>query len=1156
MTFFGYRQQNKHSFLQSRSFQHNYFNRKIGVFDGKPWFNNDRHEAFDLGKFKCFFNSNSVKFKTGQIGNKVWLDANGNGIFDQGEEGVEGVKVTLSGAGRDGIFGTSDDITKVRTTNHNGHYKFKNLAAGDYKVSFSDLPSDLKFTTPNVGDQEWKDSDVINPSTGMTDVITLKAGQSNNKIDAGLVQVTPSQSEPVSILEDGTYMLSNHEDGTSFGNGNPHGLILTGLFVDGMYQTGDISVFDFEHPDANMRMSINGDEIRIFGTAFGHLDVDDNFDYNDNDPGGLWQIDFSYNNADNVSGDDDISIDAQFAGLNTGSIKQLYGDQVEFDLSDEAGSNSFSFQVGDKTDNQGHRGFEGISGWGWLNHSNADEYVYHSDWLFTVDPEELINEGPSFSNIPQNGILSIMENAPNVIDISSTDDFDGEGRGLKYSIVGGPDQDLFNIDQDTGELSFKYAPNFENPLDHDSDNNYKLKVRATDLDGAFTDKGLSVMVNDDTTEIPPILEDGTYQLSNHPDGTDFGNGNPHGLILTGLFVDGMYQTGDISVFDFEHPDANMRMSVDGNEIRIFGTAFGNLDVDNNFDYDDTPGLWQIDFSYNNVETLTGDDDLSVNERFSGINTGSIKQLYGNQAEFDLSDEAGNNSFSFQVGDKTDNQGHRGFEGISGWGWLNHSNADQYVYHSDWLFTVDPEELINEGPSFTNLPQNGVLSIMEDSINVIDINATDDFDGEGRGLQYSIVGGQDQDLFNIDQDTGELSFKDAPDFQNPLDHDSDNKYNLKLQVTDLDGAFTDKDLSVMVENPNPVPNSGTIVGSSSITEGSNAHYQVKLDGVVHEDTFVTIKINNGTANLADEFRLDRVDYLSNPVTENVQLGEEGQLYTATLSDRNNAFYWWNEGYTGFSGDLDELPVGVNSLTDDFQVSGAEGNHLVVKIDAGSDTSNSFTIDALKEIQFGKYFSRITATEATENFSLTIDQIGDNDVNTGHKTIEIIDNYAVYSPIAFDLNRDGIQTLSIDEGVKFDMLNTGTAVNTGWLSGEDGFLAIDKDGDGLISSRDELFGGGVGDGFAKLETFDSNGDGLVNQNDAHFGELKLWQDSNENGITDQGELVSLDSTGITDLNTDYTNVFSTDAMGNIHGEHSNALLNGNTIDMVDVYFQVEL
>ncbi|NEP51693.1 MAG: hypothetical protein F6K65_24015 [Moorea sp. SIO3C2] len=531
----------------------------------------------------------------------------------------------------------------------------------------------------------------------MTDVITLEAGERNHKVDAGLVEVTPSESEPVSILEDGTYKLCNHEDGTSFGNGNAHGLILTGLFDKSQWKTGDISVFDFDHPDANMRISINGDEIRIFGTAFGHLDVDNNFGYDNT--GGLWEIDFTYNNVSNVSGDDDLAVDAQWAGINQGTIKQLYGDQLEFDLNDEAGNNSVSFQLGNKTDNQGHRGFEGISGWGWLKEPDQ-EYVYHSDWLFTVKPEELTNEGPEFVNIPQNGILSIMENAPNVIDISSTDDYDAEGRGLKYSIVGGPDQDLFNIDQETGELSFKDAPDFENPLDHDSDNNYDVKVRVTDLDGAFVDKDLSVMVKDDTIEIPSILEDGTYQLFNHPDGTDFGNGNPHGLILTGLFIDGMYQTGDISVFDFEHPDANMQMSINGDEIRIFGTAFGHLDVDNNFSYDDTPGLWQIDFTYNNADNVSGDDDISVDAQFAGSNTGTIKQLYGDQLEFNINDEAGHHSYSFQVGNTTSNEGYRDFDGISGWGWLKEPN-EEYVYHSDWLFTVDPEEIIT-GDEYDNL----------------------------------------------------------------------------------------------------------------------------------------------------------------------------------------------------------------------------------------------------------------------------------------------------------------------------------------------------------------------------------------------------------------------------------------------------------------------
>ena len=162
----------------------------------------------------------------------------------------------------------------------------------------------------------------------------------------------------------------------------------------------------------------------------------------------------------------------------------------------------------------------------------------------------------------------------------------------------------------------------------------------------------------------------------------------------------------------------------------------------------------------------------------------------------------------------------------------------------------------------------------------------------------------------------------------------------------------------------------------------------------------------------------------------------------------------------------------------------------------------------------------------------------------------------TPLVLDLNGDGVQTLSIDEGVEFDILNTGSKVQTGWVSGEDALLAIDRNSNDRIDDRSELFGGDIGDGFGKLGTFDSNDDGFVDETDAGFGELHVWQDGNENGITDAGELASLESAGVASLDTSYTDVFSTDAQGNIHGEHGSAILaDGATVDLVDVYFQVE-
>ena len=162
----------------------------------------------------------------------------------------------------------------------------------------------------------------------------------------------------------------------------------------------------------------------------------------------------------------------------------------------------------------------------------------------------------------------------------------------------------------------------------------------------------------------------------------------------------------------------------------------------------------------------------------------------------------------------------------------------------------------------------------------------------------------------------------------------------------------------------------------------------------------------------------------------------------------------------------------------------------------------------------------------------------------------------TPIALDLNGNGIQTLGVDEGVEFDILNTGIRVQTGWINGEDALLAVDNNNNGQIDNRSELFGGNAGEGFSKLASFDTNDDGFVDTNDDGFSKIEVWQDVNENGLTDEGELVSLESRGITSLDTAYTDVFGFDAEGNIHGEHGSATLaDGSTVDMVDIYFQTE-
>ena len=71
---------------------------------------------------------------TGAIGDRVWIDANGDGVQDPGEAGLAGVTVTLVSPGPDGIFGTGDDVTASTTTDAAGNYIFDGLSAGAYQV--------------------------------------------------------------------------------------------------------------------------------------------------------------------------------------------------------------------------------------------------------------------------------------------------------------------------------------------------------------------------------------------------------------------------------------------------------------------------------------------------------------------------------------------------------------------------------------------------------------------------------------------------------------------------------------------------------------------------------------------------------------------------------------------------------------------------------------------------------------------------------------------------------------------------------------------------------------------------------------------------------------------------------------------------------------
>ncbi|PWS38718.1 hypothetical protein DFH01_05515 [Falsiroseomonas bella] len=120
-------------------------------------------------------------YRLAGLGDYVWLDANGNGLQDDGATGLGGVTVLLLDA-----VGNPTGASTV--TAADGSYSFDGLVPGSYGVQFV-APAGYAFTAPDAG-SDSNDSDA-NPATGKTQNVTLLSGQFNGTLDAGLVRLTP-----------------------------------------------------------------------------------------------------------------------------------------------------------------------------------------------------------------------------------------------------------------------------------------------------------------------------------------------------------------------------------------------------------------------------------------------------------------------------------------------------------------------------------------------------------------------------------------------------------------------------------------------------------------------------------------------------------------------------------------------------------------------------------------------------------------------------------------------------------------------------------------------------------------------------------------------------------------------------------------------------
>ncbi len=124
-------------------------------------------------------------------GDRVWLDANNNGLQDAGEVGINGIRLDLYRDNGDNVRDVATDtFVKFTTTASGGLYRFANMGAGNY-YAVAQVPTTYGISPVNQGTNDAIDSDgeatqIGGGRTGLMPITNLIVGESDLTWDLGL----------------------------------------------------------------------------------------------------------------------------------------------------------------------------------------------------------------------------------------------------------------------------------------------------------------------------------------------------------------------------------------------------------------------------------------------------------------------------------------------------------------------------------------------------------------------------------------------------------------------------------------------------------------------------------------------------------------------------------------------------------------------------------------------------------------------------------------------------------------------------------------------------------------------------------------------------------------------------------------------------------
>ena len=613
--------------------------------------------------------------------------------------------------------------------------------------------------------------------------------------------------------------------------------------------------------------------------------------------------------------------------------------------------------------------------------------------------------------IDSDSTVSVDENNTVVLSVSGND---VDEDTLVYSISGGSDGDLFQIDSSSGELSFLNKADFEQPSDSDTNNQYEVEVTVDDSNGNMVSQNLVITVTDKDS----IITLSNLSLDENSTGTNIGS--------LSSYIDDTSSTDTVSY------------SVSGTGSELFEVVEGELKlkVDSSADFEilssyaltitATSGTANTAFDFNITINDVNDSpsaiDLSsigVSEKIDGAVVGTIS----------TADQDTGDTHTYAISDDR-------FEIIDGSLKLKAGNTVEYVTEPSIAITITSTDSagVEISQDFSILVGSIQLSSNEfgensDGAIVGTLSITDpDFTSN---VTYTLTG-DDSDFFELVNN--QLKLKDG----NSADFETKATYNLTITADDDEANSSSLDYTINVTNVNEQPTSITL-GSTSFNENSLS----ETIGVVSTADVDSTDSHTYELSGADAESFEIVSSslkLKDSISANYEVKNS---YAITITSTDSGGLTASEDFSLTVNDINDAPSAIevsNLQTDENSIGALLDSIVITDEDAASETysyeisgddADSFeVVEGQLKVKSGvsldyetkaSYSITLTATDSTnlsisKDLTITATNLNDNDpIFTSASSFNLVENQNFVGTVtATDADGSSNLTYSISGG----------------------------------------------------------------------------------------------------------------------------------------------